>query len=243
TGGEPPCRSRAIPSTACRSPASSGSSCTRRSSPSHTRSPASGSRPAPSCRTICPPHSPRRTSDPEPVWSAPGAEKVTLTAILSVLSVPRPGGYPRWTVAGARPASTLAPPANRKRTVERGSHARRFHEAIAGGRRSLRPPDPALEPEDEALHLHRARRHLHHRPDPDAGAGRRGLQLREGDRRARRLRPVRRDEEAGAGRRARRGAPCGHAVCQPPLARRPAHELAHDLRPHPAAPRAARSEA
>ena len=30
-----------------------------------------------------------------------------------------------------------------------------------------------------------------------------------------------------------------HAVRQPPLARRPAHELAHDLRPHPAPARAA----
>ena len=64
-----------------------------------------------------------------------------------------------------------------------------------------------------------------------------------GDLRARRLGPLRRHEEAGAGRRPRRGEPCRHAVRQPPLARRPADELAHHLRPHPAPARAALAEA
>ena len=54
-----------------------------------------------------------------------------------------------------------------------------------------------------------------------------------------RLDPVRRHEEAGAGRGRGRGGARRHAVRQPPLARRPAHELAHDVRPDPAAPRAA----
>ena len=49
---------------------------------------------------------------------------------------------------------------------------------------------------------------------------------------ARRHRPLRRHEEAGAGRRRERGEARRHAVRQPPLARRPAHELAHDGRPH-----------
>jgi hypothetical protein len=35
---------------------------------------------------------------------------------------------------------------------------------VARSRRPLRPPDQALEPEDEAVHLRRAQRHLHHRP-------------------------------------------------------------------------------
>src|SRR5205823_11971341 len=37
-------------------------------------------------------------------------------------------------------------------------------EGSVGGWRSLRPPDEALEPEDEGVHLRRAKRHLHHRP-------------------------------------------------------------------------------
>ena len=140
------------------------------------------------------------------------------------------------------PASTRGPPENRNRNRERGSHARRFHEGIAGGRRPLRPPDPPLEPEDEALHLHRARRHLHHRPAADAGAAPGRTRLRARHRRARRLRALRRHEEAGAGRGARRGEPRRHAVRQPPLARRPADELAHHLRPDPAASRAPLAE-
>src|SRR5262245_8970153 len=40
----------------------------------------------------------------------------------------------------------------------------------AGGRRSLRPPDEAVEPEDEAVHLRRAQRHLHPGPRQDAEA-------------------------------------------------------------------------
>ena len=63
--------------------------------------------------------------------------------------------------------------------------------------------------------------------------------VRAQHRRARRHRAVRRHEEAGAGRGRERGGARRHAVRQPPLARRPAHELAHDLRPHPAPARAA----
>ncbi len=133
---------------------------------------------------------------------------------------PRPVG----TLGGRWPELIRLPPRPRRsiatQTAERGSHARRFHEGIAGGRRPFRPPDPPLEPEDEALHLHRARWHLHHRPHPDAGAAGRGVQLRQGDRRAERLRALRRHQEAGAGRRQGRGAACGHAVRQQPLARR-----------------------
>src|ERR1043165_823916 len=39
----------------------------------------------------------------------------------------------------------------------------RYDERIAGGRCSLRPPGPSLEPEDEGIHLWRAQRHLHYR--------------------------------------------------------------------------------
>ena len=67
-----------------------------------------------------------------------------------------------------------------------GRPGRHHHEAAAGGRRSLRPPDQALEPEDEAVHLRRPQRHLHHRPPEDGHAGARGLPLRGRRHRARR---------------------------------------------------------
>ena len=91
---------------------------------------------------------------------------------------PRTGGQPE--VDGGRRSCRLPPrPAGVTASKpERGFDARRLHEGTAGGRSSLRPSDPPLEPEDEALHLHRARRHLHHRPHADAGAAGRGVQLR-----------------------------------------------------------------
>ena len=82
---------------------------------------------------------------------------------------------------GARPAG---------RDVSRGEsrHGRRHHAPAARERRPLRAPDPPLEPEDEALHLHRAQRHLHHRPAAVADLHRPRLRVRQGDRRPRRHR-------------------------------------------------------
>ncbi len=58
-------------------------------------------------------------------------------------------------------------------------HGRRHDAGAAGKRRPLRSPDPSLEPEDEALHLHRAQRHLHHRPAPVAVVHRPRLRVRQ----------------------------------------------------------------
>ena len=44
------------------------------------------------------------------------------------------------------------------------------------GRRSLRPPDPALEPQDAPVHLRRALRDPHHRPPEDPAADREGAE-------------------------------------------------------------------
>ena len=59
------------------------------------------------------------------------------------------------------------------------------HEAVAGGRCPLRPPDPPLEPEDAAVHLHRAQRHPHHRPAADRHPPRRRDHVRPRRRRDR----------------------------------------------------------
>ena len=112
---------------------------------------------------------------------------------------------------------------HRKRV--RPPHGRRHHEGNARGRCALRAPDPALEPEDEALHPHRAQRALHHRPAADADLHRPRLRLRQGDRRARRHGAVRRHQEAGAGVDRRAGHPRRHALRQPALAGRHAHQL------------------
>ena len=45
------------------------------------------------------------------------------------------------------------------------------HSDAARRRRPLRPPDPPLEPQDEALHLRQPWRHLHPRPQEDAASG------------------------------------------------------------------------
>src|SRR3990172_5349902 len=45
----------------------------------------------------------------------------------------------------------------------------RIDEVTPGGRRSLRPPDTPLEPEDEEVHLRGAQRHPHHRPAANRG--------------------------------------------------------------------------
>ena len=106
-------------------------------------------------------------------------------------------------VSGAAGRQGGAPPGARVTTEERGRrpradqkgcNGRRHHEAAAGQRRPLRAPDPSLEPEDEALHLHRAQRHLHHRPAADARLHRQGLRVRQADGRPRRLDPVRRHQ-------------------------------------------------
>ena len=125
--------------------------------------------------------------------------------------------------------SVLRPLAARARKSRRDDrHGRRHHEGNARVRRPLRAPDPALEPEDEALHPHRAQRALHHRPAPDAHLRRPRLRVRQGDRRARRHDPVRRHQEAGPGVDRRAGHPGRHALRQPALAGRHAHQL---LRP------------
>ena len=119
-------------------------------------------------------------------------------------------------------------------------HGRRHDEAAARERRALRAPDPPLEPEDEAIHLQRAQRHLHHRPAAVADLHRPRLRVRARDRRPRRLGHVHRHQAPGAGAGRPAGDPRGHALRQPALARRHADQLQHRAQAAPA-PQGARA--
>ena len=114
-------------------------------------------------------------------------------------------------------------------------HGRRHHPPAPGERRPLRAPDPSLEPQDEALYLHRAQRHLHHRPAAVADLHRPRVRLRQGHRLPRRPDPVRRHQEAGPGGHLRAGHPGRDAVRQPALAGRHADQLPHRHQADPAA--------
>src|SRR6188474_441762 len=108
-------------------------------------------------------------------------------------------------------------------------------EGSARGGGPLRPPDEALEPEDEAIHLWRAKRNLHYRPRKDRKVVPRC--------RAVRLEPglgwthgtFRWHQAAGAGCHRRRSAAKRHVLRQPALARRAVDQLLD----HSAQPRAA----
>ena len=153
------------------------------------------------------------------------------------VSAPDPADQRGWRCR----ASCPVPPVTaglRPRTEEEIS-VRRLHARASGGRSSLRPPDAPLEPKDAPLHLHGAGRHLHHRSPADARADRAGGRLR-----AERLRAEGTILFVGTKKQCqdsdrRRGEARRHALREPSLAGRPAHQLAHDLRAHRAPARAA----
>ena len=173
---------------------SSGSSSTPTGSRSSIRSPARQRR-----------RSSRRCRGTDRVARRPRAgTKRRLTATIPQFETTNPATPPDGGARRSQPGSVCA----RRRTdttTERTNRGSRLHEGAAGGRGALRPPDAPLEPEDEALHLRRARRHLHHRPPADAGAAAGGARFRAEHRRARGHHPLRRHEEAGAGRDRPRG--------------------------------------
>src|SRR5690606_5850946 len=115
------------------------------------------------------------------------------------------GGAPEWEIAHQESPDTMTAAEEKNRRKEVDAHGSRQHEATARVRRSLRPSNPALEPEDEALHLHRAQRDLHHRPPENPAQTGRSVQLRSGCGSQRGYRPLRGDEKAGPGHRQGRG--------------------------------------
>ena len=93
------------------------------------------------------------------------------TALKRVMRFPRMGVFSKSTwmahITGAASATRRVRfPAiqrhNRKGITYGGSY--RHDAAIDRGRRTLRPPDPPLEPADEAVYLRRPQRCSHHRP-------------------------------------------------------------------------------
>src|SRR3546814_15994908 len=116
----------------------------------------------------------------------------------SLVRPPHPApGQSRGLLPGRQPRRRLpAEPANHGKGAHRG---RRHHEAAARGRCPLRTPDPPLEPEDEAVHLRWARRHLNHPPRADTQPHRDRLPHHPRPRRRWRTAPVHRHEAAGTG--------------------------------------------
>ena len=118
-----------------------------------------------------------------------------------------------------RPAPSRQPAARSERRPHHHARADR-------SRRPLRPPDQALEPEDEAVHLRRAQRHPHHRPAADgprcssAPSTSWSQTVAAGP-----IGAVRRHQEAGAGRDPRRGGARRPVLRHQPLAGRHAHQL------------------
>src|SRR3954454_704476 len=180
-----------------------------------------GRRVRPTSRALLPPPAAgraARSGSREPRGSEPARH------VAGTRRTGRPAGAEQPRVAGRRP-----------RREQRARHGCRHHAPAPRERRALRASDPALEPQDEAFHLHRAQRHLHHRPAAVAVVHRLRLRLRQGDRGARRHDPLRRHEEAGPGARGRAGRPRGHALREPALAGRDAHELPDRPQAAPAA--------
>ena len=93
---------------------------------------------------------------------------------------------------------TSAPSRQNRKEKTYGDQCR-HDAAIARGRSAFRPPDPPLEPPDEAVHFRRPQRGPHHRPVADRAAVRARARLRPADRRPRRQGAVRRHQAPGAG--------------------------------------------
>ena len=92
-----------------------------------------------------------------------------------------------------------------------------------------------MEPEDEGIHLRRAERHLHHRPEQDGEEVPRRRRVRHQPGGRRQDDPLRRHQAAGAGRHLRGSAALRDVLHQPALAGRPAHQLHdHSAQPRPA---------
>ena len=165
------------------------------------------------------------------------------SSLFSLVKLPRPcqALESRHLRLGARhptggadipvPAERLVTWLRRGRTGRRktyGDH-RRHHAAIARGRSAFRPPDPPLEPADEAVHLRRPQRRPHHRPVADRAAVRARARLRPADRpRGGKVLFVgtKRQAQDAIAEAAQASRP---AFRQPPLARRHADQLEDHL--------------
>ena len=137
-----------------RSRACAASSCTRRGSRSRIRSPG----PAVEAESPLPDRPARRRSS-----GSRSKTPLRCSPFRPTDPAETPGRRCRLGTSGSARARRCS-----ATQTERGStRGCRLHARAPGGRGPLRPPDPPLEPEDAPVHLHRARRDLHHRPPAD----------------------------------------------------------------------------
>src|SRR5215472_17774731 len=103
--------------------------------------------------------------------------------------------------------------------------SRNHNERASGSWRSFRPPDAALESEDERVYFRRTKRNSHHRSAEDSkDVPRSGAVYRRSDS-AGQKRPFPGDQTPGAGGDCRRSAALWDVLCEPPLARGHADQL------------------
>src|SRR5260370_33514807 len=133
--------------------------------------------------------------------------------------LPRIGRTEVGPIPGKRSATANSYPTRR----ELGS--RNYDERAAGGWSPLRPPDAALEPENEGVHFRRTQRHPHYRSPENPQDVPRSEPLRERTLRTRQKRSFCGHQTAGAGSGCRRGQALRRVFREPPLAGRNADEL------------------
>ena len=113
------------------------------------------------------------------------------------------------------------------------SNEQHRHAHHAGGRRTFRPPDALLEPEDGPVHLRRPQQDPHHQPGSNGNRLGGHLGRGEADGGPAQQDPVRRHQALRLQGGARAGPAGGHALHRPALAGRHPHQLQDHPPIHP----------
>src|SRR5450631_28094 len=116
----------------------------------------------------------------------------------------------------------------------------RVNATDAGSGRPFWASNPLLEPEDGSVHFRRTKQDPHHQPREDSASVRTGLGLHQGRCRRRRQNIVRGHQTFGPRCRPKGGRALQHALCEPALAGRHAHQFQDHSAVHQAAERIGR---